>query len=140
MTVMLLAGDDADAADAFTVGTDRVAYLPQQVTVEPMFPATVRDVVAMGRWGALGWRQGYDVLEAPMPALVSGTQALGEPRYPYYAEWEFPDMVAFKTAARTPAITVGDGAPSEPSAGFLTSTMSTPASTATRASAAKGRR
>ena len=22
-----------------------------------MFPATVRDVVAMGRWGALGWRQ-----------------------------------------------------------------------------------
>lgn len=25
---------------------------------------------------------GYDVLEAPMPALVVGTQALGEPRYP----------------------------------------------------------
>jgi len=25
---------------------------------------------------------GYDLLEAPMPALVSGTQALGEPRYP----------------------------------------------------------
>jgi electron transfer flavoprotein beta subunit len=25
---------------------------------------------------------GYDVLEAPMPALISGTQALGEPRYP----------------------------------------------------------
>ena len=25
---------------------------------------------------------GYDVLEAPMPALVAGTQALGEPRYP----------------------------------------------------------
>ncbi len=40
-----------------TVGTDRVAYLPQQVAVDPMFPATIRDVVAMGRWGALGWRQ-----------------------------------------------------------------------------------
>jgi electron transfer flavoprotein beta subunit len=26
--------------------------------------------------------EGYDVLEAPMPALISGTQALGEPRYP----------------------------------------------------------
>jgi electron transfer flavoprotein beta subunit len=25
---------------------------------------------------------GYDVLEAPMPALVVCTQALGEPRYP----------------------------------------------------------
>ena len=25
---------------------------------------------------------GYDVLEAPLPALVMGTQALGEPRYP----------------------------------------------------------
>ncbi len=37
--------------------TERVAYLPQQVAVEPMFPATVRDVVTMGRWGALGWRQ-----------------------------------------------------------------------------------
>ena len=26
---------------------------------------------------------------------------MGEPKYPYYAEWEFPDMDAFKTAART---------------------------------------
>ena len=25
---------------------------------------------------------GYDILEAPMPALITGTQALGEPRYP----------------------------------------------------------
>lgn len=25
---------------------------------------------------------GFDLLEAPMPALISGTQALGEPRYP----------------------------------------------------------
>ena len=27
---------------------------------------------------------------------------LGEPNFRYYAEWEFPDMDAFKTAARTP--------------------------------------
>jgi EthD domain len=26
----------------------------------------------------------------------------GEPRFKYYAEWEFPDMDAFKAAARTP--------------------------------------
>jgi ABC-type Mn2+/Zn2+ transport system ATPase subunit len=44
-------------AGEITLGTERVAYLPQQVAVEPMFPATVRDVVAMGRWGALGWRR-----------------------------------------------------------------------------------
>ena len=27
---------------------------------------------------------------------------LGEPSFRYYAEWEFPDMETFKTAARTP--------------------------------------
>jgi EthD domain-containing protein len=27
---------------------------------------------------------------------------MGEPRYRYYAEWEFPDMDAFRAAARTP--------------------------------------
>ena len=47
----------APSAGSAALGTDRVAYLPQQVAVEPMFPATVRDVVAMGRWGALGWRR-----------------------------------------------------------------------------------
>ena len=30
---------------------------------------------------------------------------MGEPRYRYYAEWEFPDLDAFKTAARTPEFT-----------------------------------
>ena len=28
---------------------------------------------------------------------------VGDPRYPYYAEWEFPDQDAFRSAARTPA-------------------------------------
>ncbi len=27
---------------------------------------------------------------------------MGEPKFRYYAEWEFADMGAFKTAARTP--------------------------------------
>ena len=27
---------------------------------------------------------------------------MGEPRFEYYAEWEFPDLDAFKSAARTP--------------------------------------
>jgi hypothetical protein len=29
----------------------------------------------------------------------------GEPRFPYYAEFEFPDLDAFKAAARTPEFT-----------------------------------
>jgi ABC-type Mn2+/Zn2+ transport system ATPase subunit len=63
------------SAGTVALATDRVAYLPQQVTVEPMFPATVRDVVSMGRWGALGWRQrmsGRDreLVEQSMAALA----------------------------------------------------------------------
>ena len=27
---------------------------------------------------------------------------MGEPKFRYYAEWEFPDMDAFKAAARSP--------------------------------------
>jgi uncharacterized protein (TIGR02118 family) len=30
---------------------------------------------------------------------------MGEPKYPYYAEWEFPDQDAFKAAARTDEFT-----------------------------------
>ncbi len=32
---------------------------------------------------------------------VFGSPA-GEPKFKYYAEWEFPDMDAFRSAARTP--------------------------------------
>jgi ABC-type Mn2+/Zn2+ transport system ATPase subunit len=38
-----------------TTASRRVAYLPQQLHVEPTFPITVADTVAMGRWGDLGW-------------------------------------------------------------------------------------
>ena len=41
--------------------------------------------------GATAFRHGQ-VFGAPM----------GEPRYRYYAEWEFPDRDAFKEAARSP--------------------------------------
>jgi manganese transport system ATP-binding protein len=43
------------AAGSITLGTSRVAYLPQQLHVDPSFPITVADVVAMGRWQHLGW-------------------------------------------------------------------------------------
>jgi manganese transport system ATP-binding protein len=45
------------AAGSVSAATDRIAYLPQQIAVDPMFPATVTDVVRMGRWGDLGLRR-----------------------------------------------------------------------------------
>jgi manganese transport system ATP-binding protein len=42
------------AAGAIRQASSRVAYLPQALHVDPTFPITVRDVVAMGRWGDLG--------------------------------------------------------------------------------------
>lgn len=37
------------------VGERGVAWLPQQLELEPGFPVTVRDAVTMGRWGRSGW-------------------------------------------------------------------------------------
>ena len=63
------------AAGTVTASTDRIAYLPQQIAVEPMFPATVEDVVRMGRWGDLGPRgrmaeRDLDLVATAMRALA----------------------------------------------------------------------
>lgn len=42
-------------AGRIMAGERGIAWLPQQLDVEPTFPVTVRDVVAMGRWGRRGW-------------------------------------------------------------------------------------
>jgi ABC-type Mn2+/Zn2+ transport system ATPase subunit len=44
------------AASAGEIGlaSRRVAFVPQQLSVEPLFPVTVADVVRMGRYGELG--------------------------------------------------------------------------------------
>jgi len=52
----------------------RIAYLPQHLHVEPTFPITVADTVAMGRWGDLGWlrrprRRDRDLVLAAMAEL-----------------------------------------------------------------------
>ena len=54
---------------------NQMPYLSYAATIEPDSAA---GKVRVNRITA----DGYDVLEAPMPALISGTQALGEPRYP----------------------------------------------------------
>jgi manganese/zinc/iron transport system ATP- binding protein len=50
----------------------RVAYVPQRESVDWDFPATVLDVVLMGRYGRLGWfrRPGDDDRRAAMEALA----------------------------------------------------------------------
>jgi ABC-type Mn2+/Zn2+ transport system ATPase subunit len=42
-------------AGSIELGSDRVAFVPQRLEVEPSFPVTVADVVRMGRYGDLGW-------------------------------------------------------------------------------------
>jgi ABC-type Mn2+/Zn2+ transport system ATPase subunit len=42
-------------AGTIRLGTERVAFVPQHIDVEPAFPVTAVDVVRMGRFGDLGW-------------------------------------------------------------------------------------
>jgi electron transfer flavoprotein beta subunit len=77
---LLLAGADTSDGGAGVVPSGVAAllglpYLSYAAKIEPD-PAARR--VRVHRISPTG----YDVLEAPMPALVVATQALGEPRYP----------------------------------------------------------
>jgi ABC-type Mn2+/Zn2+ transport system ATPase subunit len=43
------------ATGGIGIGDRGVAWLPQQLDLEPTFPVTVEDVVRMGRWGRGSW-------------------------------------------------------------------------------------
>jgi electron transfer flavoprotein beta subunit len=65
----------AGVVPAGVAALTELPYLSYAATIEPDADARtvrVRRITA----------DGFDVLEAPMPAIISGTQALGEPRYP----------------------------------------------------------
>jgi electron transfer flavoprotein beta subunit len=65
----------AGVVPAAIAALNGLPYLSYAADIEPDLAAgtvRVRRITATG----------YDVLEAPTPALISGTQALGEPRYP----------------------------------------------------------
>ena len=77
---LVLAGVDTSDGVGGTVAAAvaahlRLPYLSYAARIEPDEAA---GIVRVRRISPTG----YDVLEAPMPALISGTQALGEPRYP----------------------------------------------------------
>lgn len=48
------------SAGSVGVGDRGVAWLPQQLDLEPAFPVTVEDVVRMGRWGRGRWLRRLD--------------------------------------------------------------------------------
>jgi electron transfer flavoprotein beta subunit len=77
---LVLAGVDTSDGGAGVVaaGVAALAGLPYLSYAATIEPDTEARTVRVNRITAAG----YDVLEAPMPVLISGTQALGEPRYP----------------------------------------------------------
>jgi electron transfer flavoprotein beta subunit len=77
---LVLAGIDTSDGVAGVVhaGIAALLELPFLSYAARIEPDLETRVVRVRRISAVG----YDVIEAPMPALVAGTQALGEPRYP----------------------------------------------------------
>ena len=76
---LLFAGADTSDGQAGVLAAALAArlglpYLSYAAEIEPVGPGSVR----VRRLTA----DGFDVLEAPLPALVMGTQVLGAPRYP----------------------------------------------------------
>jgi electron transfer flavoprotein beta subunit len=77
---LVLAGFDTSDGVAGVVGAGvatrlRIPYLSSAASIEPDEAAGTVRVRRISQTG-------FDVLEAPMPALIVGTQLLGEPRYP----------------------------------------------------------
>ena len=62
----------------------RVAFVPQRLDIEPSFPATVTDVVRMGRYGELGWlrrfgERDHELVDESISKL--GIESLAERRF-----------------------------------------------------------
>lgn len=65
----------APRSGSIHLASERVAFVPQRLDVEPAFPVTVADVVGMGRYGDLGPFRRFGARDR---ALVSGAiEALG---------------------------------------------------------------
>jgi electron transfer flavoprotein beta subunit len=77
---LLLAGIDTSdgAGGVVAAGVAALLGLPLLSQAAKIEPDMAGGRVRVRRLSA----KGYDVVEAPMPAVISGTQALGTPRYP----------------------------------------------------------
>ena len=74
-------------AGSISVGSRRVAFVPQRLEVEPSFPVTVSGVVRMGRYGDLGWLRRFTDADR---RLVAG--AIEELGIEHLAERRFGDL------------------------------------------------
>jgi ABC-type Mn2+/Zn2+ transport system ATPase subunit len=62
----------------------RVAFVPQRLDIEPSFPATVTDVVRMGRYGELGWLRRFGERDRELVAAAIsklGIESLADRRF-----------------------------------------------------------
>jgi ABC-type Mn2+/Zn2+ transport system ATPase subunit len=75
------------SAGRISLGSRRVAFVPQRLDIEPTFPVTVSDVVRMGRYGDLGWVGRYTERDRELVAT-----ALAELRIEHLAHRRFGDL------------------------------------------------
>ena len=57
------------------VASQRVAFVPQRLDIEPAFPVTASDVVRMGRYGDLGWLERFTARDRAL--VAEAMEALG---------------------------------------------------------------
>jgi ABC-type Mn2+/Zn2+ transport system ATPase subunit len=72
------------SSGSIEVGAGPVAFVPQRLDIEPSFPATVTDVVRMGRYGDLGWlrrfgERDHELVAEAISAL--GIESLADRRF-----------------------------------------------------------
>jgi ABC-type Mn2+/Zn2+ transport system ATPase subunit len=65
-------------AGSIGVGDRGVAWLPQQLDLEPTFPVTVEDVVRMGRWGKGRWVRPLDAEDRRRVAEAISSLGIGD--------------------------------------------------------------
>ena len=66
------------------VASERVAFVPQRLDIEPAFPVTAKDVVRMGRYGDLGWLERFSARDRALVAEAMealGVDRLGDRRF-----------------------------------------------------------
>jgi ABC-type Mn2+/Zn2+ transport system ATPase subunit len=69
---------------SISVASDRVAFVPQRLEIEPAFPVTAEDVVRMGRYGDLGWLERFSARDRELVAeamAALGVEQLGPRRF-----------------------------------------------------------
>jgi ABC-type Mn2+/Zn2+ transport system ATPase subunit len=65
------------SAGSIALGSERVAFVPQHLDVEPAFPVTATDVVRMGRYAEVGWLRRFEARDHELVARGMEALAVG---------------------------------------------------------------